>query len=195
MASVVNWQQQSVDCFLDQVNWLGRVVAIPSAVETQDWLGLSVQQFWQDCNWDGQRAAQAIIWGTPSGSPAEELGDRPWLAWSVTQFMTAVNWTGLAPVPVEHPPDTTLGVSKVLPRSWQQLSLTDFFERVNWLGKPEEIQLLPGMQSPLRLTVAQFCQAVAWDGKAVIAAVNVPPPKPEPEPEPLMTLDSLSGLF
>ncbi len=192
MASVVNWQQP-VDRFLEQVNWLGLAVAIPTPVETQDWLNLSVRQFWQDCNWDGTRVVRQMAWGVPRVSPV--VADRPWLAWSVDEFMASVNWTGQALSDPELPLTAAASVNKVIPGSWLQLNLRDFFERVNWLGRPEQVQLLPGMCSPLQLSVTQFCQAVAWDAKPMIAAVKAPPPPPEPEAEPAITFDSFSNLF
>ncbi|MDS3861301.1 hypothetical protein RIF25_10830 [Thermosynechococcaceae cyanobacterium BACA0444] len=194
MANVVNWQQQSVDQFLEQVNWLGLSVAIPTPVDSQAWLGLSVQDFWQGCNWEGQRQVRQVAWGIPAVS--ERRGERLWLNCSVTEFIQAANWTGqplsiskslaeVIPPPVRQP----------VPSTWLQLSVMEFFERVNWLGKPEQAQLLPGMQSPLQLSVAQFCQAVAWDLKPVIGAVPPLTLPPEPEPDPTMTLTDLSSLF
>lgn len=197
MASVVNWQQQSVDSFLEQVNWLGLAAAIPTPVETQDWLALSVRDFLQDCNWDGKRVVRQLAWGA---SPiVADVGERTWLNWSVAEFIQATNWSGqrLSPLTAtpEVPAEALALSNRLVLNSWQQLSLTDFFERVNWLGKPEQVQLLPGMQSPLQLSVAQFLSTVAWELKPMIAAVPLPPPPPEPEPEPTMTLTDLSSLF
>lgn len=194
MVSVVNWQQQSVDRFLEQVNWLGLSVARAIPVEQQNWLGLSVRDFWQGCNWAGQEQIHPV----PSAIPtvAEMRGERLWLNYSVMEFIQAVNWTG-QPLRISTSPAEVISpqVRPPMSSTWLQLSLTDFFERVNWLGQPAQTQLLPGMESPLQLSVAQFCQAVAWDLKPIIAPLPPPILPPEPEPEPTMTLTDLSSLF
>lgn len=192
MASVVNWQQESVDSFLGQVNWLGLRMTVPDSPERRNWLDLSVREFWQDWNWEGKPSRPSLAWGAPVISA--RFGEQPWLNWSVAEFIQATNWTG-RPLSPSEPAMEVTPIHQPVPSSWLQLSLTDFFERVNWLGKPEQSQPLPGMQSPLQLSVATFLNTVAWDMKPLIAAMPPPILPPEPEPEPTMTLTDLSSLF
>ncbi|MBE9187581.1 hypothetical protein IQ270_23765 [Microcoleus sp. LEGE 07076] len=83
--------------------------------------------------------------------------------------------------------------------SWLDKSVQDFFGNYNWLGKPLETQngSTPGSVLTLTRSVADFFQAISWEGVPEVGALPLPPPVPvisisEPAE---VTIDDLFDLF
>ncbi len=78
-------------------------------------------------------------------------------------------------------------------------SVQDFFGHYNWLGKPLETPNGSTSGQVLTLTqpVADFFQAISWEGILEVGALPVPPPLPViPISESAeVTIDDLFDLF
>ena len=83
--------------------------------------------------------------------------------------------------------------------SWLDKSVQDFFGHYNWLGKPLETPngSPPGQVLTLTQPVADFFQAISWEGIPEVGALPVPPPLPViPISESAeVTIDDLFDLF
>ncbi len=78
-------------------------------------------------------------------------------------------------------------------------SVQDFFGHYNWLGKPLETQNGSTTSQAMDLTqaVADFFQAISWEGIPEVGALPLPPPLPAisiSEPAEV-TIDDLFDLF
>ena len=83
--------------------------------------------------------------------------------------------------------------------SWLDKSVQDFFGYYNWLGKPLETENGSAHSQVLTLTrpVADFFQAISWEGIPEVGALPLPPPLPAisiSEPAEV-TIDDLFDLF
>ncbi|MBW3585727.1 MAG: hypothetical protein KY448_07730 [Cyanobacteria bacterium 0813] len=83
--------------------------------------------------------------------------------------------------------------------SWLDKSVQDFFGHYNWLGKPLETPngSTPSQVLTLTQPVADFFQAISWEGIPEVGALPLPPPLPvisisEPAE---VTIDDLFELF
>ncbi len=83
--------------------------------------------------------------------------------------------------------------------SWLDKSVQDFFGHYNWQRKPLETQngSIPGQVLTLTRSVADFFQAISWEGIPEVGALPLPPPLPPisiSEPAEI-TIDDLFDLF
>ena len=88
-------------------------------------------------------------------------------------------------------------------KAWLKQSVQDFFTNFNWLGSPVTVHApienghAPQPRLNLTLTVAEFFQAVNWDGIPQVGVI--PPTNNSPissETSDLdVTIDDLMGLF
>ena len=83
--------------------------------------------------------------------------------------------------------------------SWLDQSVQEFFGHYNWLGKSLETPngSNPGQLLSLTQPVADFFQAISWEGIPEVGALPLPPPLPvisisEPAE---VTIDDLFDLF
>ena len=83
--------------------------------------------------------------------------------------------------------------------SWLDKSVQDFFGHYNWLGKPLETPngSTPGQVLTLTQPVADFFQAISWEGIPEVGALPLPTPLPViPISESAeVTIDDLFDLF
>lgn len=83
--------------------------------------------------------------------------------------------------------------------SWLDKSVQDFFSHYNWLGKPLETQngSTPGQVLALTQSVANFFQAISWEGIPEVGALPLPPPLPvvSISESAEVTIDDLFDLF
>ncbi|PSB10296.1 hypothetical protein C7B69_21975 [filamentous cyanobacterium Phorm 46] len=83
--------------------------------------------------------------------------------------------------------------------SWLDKSVQDFFGHYNWQRKPLETQnrSISGQVLTLTRPVADFFQAISWEGIPEVGALPLPPPLPVisiSEPAEI-TIDDLFDLF
>ncbi len=78
-------------------------------------------------------------------------------------------------------------------------SVQDFFGHYNWLGKPLETPngSAPGQVLTLTQPVADFFQAISWEGIPEVGALPLPPPLPviSISESAEVTIDDLFDLF
>ena len=83
--------------------------------------------------------------------------------------------------------------------SWLDQSVQEFFGHYNWLGKPLETQngSTPGQVLTLTQSVADFFQAISWEGIPEVGALPLPPPLPviSISESAEVTIDDLFDLF
>ncbi len=87
--------------------------------------------------------------------------------------------------------------------AWLRQSVQDFFTNLNWLGSPLTVPVAaenghaPQPHLNLTLTVAEFFQAVNWDGIPQVGVI--PPANNSPISSDTsdldVTIDDLMGLF
>jgi hypothetical protein len=83
--------------------------------------------------------------------------------------------------------------------SWLDKSVQDFFGHYNWLGKPLETPngSTPGQVLTLTQPVAEFFQAISWEGIPEVGALPLPQPLPviSISESAEVTIDDLFDLF
>ena len=83
--------------------------------------------------------------------------------------------------------------------SWLDKSVQDFFGHYNWLGKPLETANGSTLGQVLTLTqpVADFFQAISWEGIPEVGALPLPPSLPviSISESAEVTIDDLFDLF
>lgn len=156
------------------------------------WLYLSVKEFFNIHNWQGQPLGQH------AGYQQQGVASLPdtWKKLSVREFFSFSNWQGQ---PIEHRSwHEQRGVTS-LPDTWEKLLVQEFISFSNWQGQP--IQHRSGqpldLSRHLTLQVKDFVQLIPWEKNTEIG--SLPKSSPIPDSYPLgtkkSTLSDLSDLF
>jgi hypothetical protein len=120
-----------------------------------------------------------------------------WQCLSVQDFFGNSNWEGR-----QLAAEGEFFEDEIEPTSWLCLSLEEFLNQSNWegklLGKQTFYQQAPKELS-LTLSVGEFFQIGAWDGKPGMATLpsrkSTPASNPIPSRNQQMKLNNLSDLF
>jgi len=162
-------------------------------MSSQDsWLHLSVGEFFNLHNWQGQPLGQQ------NGHQHRGVASLPdaWGKLSVREFFSFSNWQGQ---PIEDRSwHEHRGVAS-LPNTWEKLLVREFFSFSNWQGQPIEYRngQPPDLSRYLTLQVKDFFQLIPWENNPEIGSL----PKSSSIPDSYSlgtrksTLSDLSDLF
>ncbi len=124
------------------------------------WSHLSVEEFFNRCNWQGQLLM-------PQAVATEANHQIDWQCLSVQEFFNLCNWQGQLP-----PMPQALATEANHHTSWQCLSVQEFFNRCNWQGQPlESRDWHHDPYSHLKAPVREFFQFIPWEGKPEIGSL------------------------
>ena len=137
---------------------------------------LSVQEFFRNCNWQGQPLE---LYQEPIQPPELDnkiltqqsivLNNQPknWQCLSVKEFFNHSNWQG-------QPPELEFYQESVQQQTnWQCLSVKAFFQNCNWQGQPPKTDNRSPVDpsSPLTLRVEDFLRFITWESQPKIASL------------------------